>query len=136
MAACRFFNLKREYQAELQLYQEPVLRQILPKLLDATDNASGDVRSRSGFVFPPFLVLERGMTLQHWAEQARGFGEVVSMVERLASLLEVLHASGRVHRDMKPGAPLARLACVATALQRCRRLRVHLCFPCMLTLQH
>ena len=75
------------------------------------------MRSRSGFVFPPFLVLERGMTLQHWAEQARGFGEVVSMVERLASLLEVLHASGRVHRDMKPGALLAWLA----ALQRCHR---------------
>ena len=35
-----------------------------------------------------------------------GFFEVIVMVERLASLLQMLHSSGRVHRDLKPGARL------------------------------
>jgi serine/threonine protein kinase len=81
------------------LYQDPVLKRVLPQLLRASSNAGGAVRSRSGFVFPPYLVLERGGTLQQWKPEERSFFEIVSMV---AALLNTLHASGRVHRDLKP----------------------------------
>ena len=56
----------------------------------------------SGFEFPPFLVLERGITFGAWAEQRRRYSEVLTMFEQIAELLHVLHASGRVHRDLKP----------------------------------
>ena len=45
------------------------------------------------------------MTLQQWQAHPRGHGELLSLVESLAALLAVLHASGRVHRDLKPVRP-------------------------------
>ena len=95
-----------------------MLRQVLPELLHAHDNADGAARSRSGYVFPPHLVLERGITLRAWCTcstggggsagngggRARNFFEVSTMVDSVGSMLAQLHASGRVHRDIKPGA--------------------------------
>ena len=92
-----------EFEAEVLLYRNPVLARTLPQLLHASDNSTGSARSRSGFTFPPFLILERGITLDAWAAQgARGFGEVLTMLEHVAELLRVLHDAGLVHRDVKP----------------------------------
>ena len=98
----RFFHNAQEFVEELALYRDPVLQQALPQLIHASDNAGSAVRSRSGYAFPPFVVLERGLTLKEWVKQERSFGEIMSMVEHLAHLLNVLHTSGRVHRDLKP----------------------------------
>ena len=58
----------------------------------------------SGFAFPPYLVLERGITLDKWTgEGPRKFGEILSFCDHLAELLATLHAAGKVHRDLKPG---------------------------------
>ena len=56
----------------MALYRDPVLKQVLPDLIRANDNANCSVRSRSGVPFPPYLVLERGVTLRTWAAQDRG----------------------------------------------------------------
>jgi hypothetical protein len=98
----RFFYDPVEWEEEVSLYNDPVLVQTLPELLLADNNAAGLVRSSSGYVFPPFIVLERGITLKEWCERERGYGEVLTMVECLSRLLDVLHRSGRVHRDLKP----------------------------------
>ena len=50
--------------AEAALYQHPQLRRTLPPLHRAVRNVDEAVVSRSGYVFPPFIVLERGVTLQ------------------------------------------------------------------------
>jgi serine/threonine protein kinase len=92
---------KTEFEDEVSLYRTPALARIMPDLLHADDNASGAVRSRSGYVFPPFFVLERGTTLRTWLQEERSF-DVSAMVEALAQLLARLHAAGYVHRDVKP----------------------------------
>jgi hypothetical protein len=69
------------------LYRDPVLRRMLPELRRASDNADGAARSRSGYTFPPYFVLERGMTLREWGRQPRSHFEVSTMVERVAQLL-------------------------------------------------
>ena len=99
---CRFFIHLPDFEREVQLYRDPLLRRVLPSLLHASDNSDRAAHSRSGFVFPPFFVLERGMTLQEWIKQPRGFFEVSVMVEHIARLLHTLHAAERVHRDLKP----------------------------------
>lgn len=71
-------------------------------MIYASDNSSAEALSQSGYAFPPYIVLERGLTLKEWAKQERSFGEILGLVERLAHLLNVLHASQRVHRDLKP----------------------------------
>ena len=55
--ACRFFHATWEFQEEVALYRDPILRRILPKIFYANDNIDAGARSRSGFVFPPFFVL-------------------------------------------------------------------------------
>ena len=85
----------------MALYKEPALSRIMPELLYATANSDGAVNNRSGYAFPPFLVIERGTTLLTWLEEERNFFEVIAMVEALAHLLDNLHCAGYVHRDMK-----------------------------------
>ena len=64
----------------MALYRDITLAATLPAMLHASANDDGGARSRSGYVFPPFLVLERGMTLREWMQRRRGFGETVTMV--------------------------------------------------------
>lgn len=52
----------------------------------------------SGFRFPPFIVLERGITGAAWAEHPRRYGEQLTMLEQLADMLATLHAAGKAHR--------------------------------------
>ena len=99
---CRFFFELKEFEDESGLYRHPILSQVLPSVLHADSNTAGKVVSRSGYAFPPFIVLERGMTLTEWCQQKRGFFEVSRMVESLANLLATLHGAGFVHRDIKP----------------------------------
>jgi hypothetical protein len=96
---CRLFHRRDEFEAEVALYRNPVLRRVLPKLRRASDNANGAVRSRSGYAFPPYFVLERGMSMRDWRRQERTHHEFTMMVERIALLLVVLHAADYVHRD-------------------------------------
>ena len=99
----RYFLEEQDFKEEVALYRDPVLSQALPALLHASANADGAARSRSGFQFPPFVIMERGITLSAWAaERERGLGEVATMVDGIAKLLAGIHAAGLVHRDIKP----------------------------------
>ena len=97
----RIFHSRDEFEEEVALYRDPALASIMPDLLYANDNESGSVRSLSGYAFPPFFVLERGVTLLTWVQEVRNFFEVSTMVEALARLLDSLHEAGYVHRDIK-----------------------------------
>jgi Ser/Thr protein kinase RdoA (MazF antagonist) len=100
---CRFFMSRKAFEVERATYDDADLAQLLPQLRQACDNIDGAVRSSCrGFVFPPFLAVERGINLKQWVAKRRNFGEVLNMLESTASLLKVLHDTGRVHRDLKP----------------------------------
>ena len=97
----RLFQLREDFEEEVALYRNPALSSIMPDLLHADDNTSCSILSRSGYVFPPFLVTERGTTLRTWLQEERNFFEVTTMVEALARLLDSLHTAGYAHRDIK-----------------------------------
>jgi hypothetical protein len=99
--AIKFFHSREEFEEEAALYRDPVVAQALPALLHAADNASGATRTASGYAFPPHLVIERGMDLAEWRRRPRSYAEVLGVVDSVAQLLATLHASGRVHRDLK-----------------------------------
>jgi serine/threonine protein kinase len=98
----RFFLDKRDYVLESSFYENKTFRACLPGLAHATDNADGSVVSRNGYRFPPFMVLDRGVTLKEWLKVKRNPSLVLGMVVEVLELLEHLHSSGIVHRDLKP----------------------------------
>ena len=98
----RFFNRASDYAIEERMYHNTDIKQTLPELFAAGANGDGALRARSGYVFPPFLVMERGMTLAEWVQQRRDALAVLSMFKDCAALLATLHAAGHVHRDLKP----------------------------------
>jgi hypothetical protein len=60
----RFFFDKSDFERELRTYEHPQLQSTMPPLHASCPNADGALRSASGWPFPPFLVLERGVSLQ------------------------------------------------------------------------
>ena len=62
--AVKFFLSQVAFDEEMQLYAEASLRSMMPVMREAM--RAGQVRNRSGYVFPAFVVLERGESLQDW----------------------------------------------------------------------
>jgi serine/threonine protein kinase len=69
--AIKFFTVREAFEREDALYSNAVLRDMMPavKLIEA--NADGGLRSASGWPFPPCIVIERGESLDKWAERLR-----------------------------------------------------------------
>jgi hypothetical protein len=65
--AIKFFLKREDYLREEGLYRDAAIRRTLPDLVQANDNAKIKILSRSGFPFPPFLVMERGTSLRECA---------------------------------------------------------------------
>ena len=65
--ACRFFLKQADFEAESRLYNDAALRPLLPDLIETHDNSAGTVRSPSGWAYPSYIVLGRGVTLRQWA---------------------------------------------------------------------
>ena len=83
---------------EWKIYGDKVMASVLPRLLRATANRERAICSPSGYAFPPFMILERGMTLLDWLQTRRSFFDVCGMLDSLAKLLSRLHGGGLVHR--------------------------------------
>jgi serine/threonine protein kinase len=68
-----------------------------------SNNADGHALSADGFVFPAFIILERGESLSEWtARVAPDFITSMFVLCHIALRLQVLQAAGFVHRDLKP----------------------------------
>ena len=67
--AIKFFTLRENFDRESQLYANPALRSMMPAVRAVVPNADGAVRSASGWSFPPCIVIERGESLDKWAQR-------------------------------------------------------------------
>lgn len=65
-AAIKFYLDRDAFERERILYTEPDLRSIMPATLTVEDNASGKCCTPYGYVFPPFVIIERGESLDEW----------------------------------------------------------------------
>ena len=102
----RFFHERRDFDKELMLHRDSDLQRVLPSLVASSDNASRAAATGDGYAFPSYTVRERCEPLKTWRGRRRAQSELLSLVEGLAQLLAALHASGRVHRDLKPACVL------------------------------
>jgi hypothetical protein len=108
--AVKFFFNAEAFERERMLYNDPVLRGMMPATHEMCDNADGRHADAGGHCFPPFIVIERGEPLNEWSSRMRtaagdGQLEMVSVFQTLCNVsrrLLMLHDAGYVHRDLKP----------------------------------
>jgi hypothetical protein len=65
--AIKLFTRSEDFAIEQRWYMNAAIHKTLPKLVGASDNADGSVRSITGMPFPPFMILERGTSLAECA---------------------------------------------------------------------
>ena len=66
-AAIKFYLDRKGFERERELYTESELQAMMPATLAVEDNASGDCKTPYGYVFPPFVIIERGESLDEWS---------------------------------------------------------------------
>ena len=68
------------------------------------DNADGGIQDSTGYVLPPFIVVERGESLNEWVDRvAPDFVTSMFVLCHVTKRLQLLHSAGLCHRDLKPG---------------------------------
>ena len=55
------------FQHERDLYEDTALKSMMPATLAINDNQAGQCRTPYGYVFPPYVIIERGQSLDEWA---------------------------------------------------------------------
>lgn len=104
----RFFHIWKDYSRESTIVSHPRLRTTLPPAFAVNENLDanapgGILTATNGFKFPPFIVLERGVSLADWQQrQPLTFALTINMLYEVARLLQTAHGVGRVHRDVQP----------------------------------
>ena len=66
-AAIKFYLDRTGFERERELYTESQLKEMMPATLAVEDNASGNCQTPYGYTFPPFVIIERGQSLDEWA---------------------------------------------------------------------
>lgn len=69
--AIKFFTVREAFEREDALYSNAVLRDMMPAVKFIEANADGAVCSASGWPFPPCIAIERGESLDKWAERLK-----------------------------------------------------------------
>jgi serine/threonine protein kinase len=100
---CRFFTNRAAFEREQTLYGKEELREMMPAVRRVVDNTDGSICSSSGWVFPPFIIVEKGESLDEWALRiSPDFPTVLTVLCHIAARLQHLHGAGLAHRDLKP----------------------------------
>ena len=57
-----------------------------------------------GWRFPPFIVVERGESLDEWRARIQpDFPTIVQVLSHVTERVRTMHDLGLIHRDLKPG---------------------------------
>jgi Protein kinase domain len=91
------------FARESEFYRHTSIRNVLPDVEAMSANADGCVRCSNGFAFPPFIIAERGESLNEWTQRVAP-DDVTSMFVlcHVVKRLQQLHGAGLSHRDLKP----------------------------------
>jgi hypothetical protein len=61
--AIKFFLRSEDFETEAAFYCLPEIAATMPPLKQICDNSDDSVCSTGGYTYPPFIVVERGITL-------------------------------------------------------------------------
>ena len=72
VATCRFYTWRSAFERERALYEDAALRPMMPATHAIVANADGALKARSGYVWPPCIIIERGESLEQWDKRYAG----------------------------------------------------------------
>lgn len=109
----KFFFDQATFDRELELHDRPALRRMMAATVQINSNCQGAVAAPCGYVFPPFIVMDRGASLSEWnatiaQQDAPEDSDEVDIVSKAQALMHVtqciakLHKIGWAHRNLKP----------------------------------
>ena len=84
--AIKFYMDWSAFERERDVYRVPALKAMMPVPLAVDDNRSLQCRSPHGYVFPPFVIISRGQSLDEWA---RDFRRVASESDNFITIFQV-----------------------------------------------
>jgi Protein kinase domain len=108
--AVKFFQAAHVFACEAEMYANPKLRKMMTATREIGNNMDQQHVGPGGYVFPPFIVFERGESLNEWTMRMRAITSQGSVdivhaylaLSNIAQRLQELHSAGYVHRDLKP----------------------------------
>jgi hypothetical protein len=65
--ALKFFAAQKDYMQEVDIYRNSPLRSFMPSVVLFEGNVDNSIRDPFGGVMPPFIVMEKGESLQERA---------------------------------------------------------------------
>lgn len=63
----KFYTHQPAFEAERAMHDLPQVRVMMTATIAVEDNAGGAWRAPNGYVFPPFIIMERGESLADFA---------------------------------------------------------------------
>ena len=95
----QFYGSLDTFKREIAMFDVPELRDSLLPFVMACENSDGRASGPSGFVYPPFVIAERGESLNEWVSRsAPDLATTIFVLLHVAERLQRLHQAGIVHR--------------------------------------
>ena len=69
--ALKFFVAAKEFESEVDVYQNSPLGKLLPKVEGMYDNKDAMLLDPSGNKLPPCIIMERGESLDEWSRRRK-----------------------------------------------------------------
>ena len=84
--AIKFYLDRNAFDQEKVLYTKPELKAMMPATLAIEGNTSGQTSTPYGYVFPPFVIIEQGQSLDEWARDNAN-GDFITVFQACAAVL-------------------------------------------------
>jgi serine/threonine protein kinase len=98
----KFFPNRESYDKYTALHEVTAVSVAMPIRHRTFTNDESIYRSPSGFIFPPFVILEFGLTLDEWRSKPQPTSEATAMFYDLANHLLALHNQDKVYKAFSP----------------------------------
>jgi hypothetical protein len=92
--AIKFFALREAFHIEMQMYADKTLREFLPIPQGIHDNENGEFVDARGIKLPPFIIMEKGESLDDWSKRKRPNVFAATPVRALLPKLSVKKGCG------------------------------------------
>jgi hypothetical protein len=100
----KFYLDRNLFDREESLRENTAFYHLLPPVRQRESNGCARLRAPNGSVFPPFVIVDNGVSLKDWCDmEPHSYAERLHALCALAEELCTLHEAGLAHQGLHPG---------------------------------